>query len=296
MQLSESDTGRTSSWMRFSDQTAYEHALTEQQSIFAARWQWGQLMQLTCSVPGRFAGCCGLCARETEFVFNVGVGGPVNLREELACSRCGLNARTRAVLHLLSDFAPPGDAKRIYLTEQTTFLYKFMRERWPQVVGSEYFDDSLRQRLSQHLSHLIGTDESLRHEDVTALSFDDRSFDAIVSCDVLEHVPDYRGALREFSRVLKPGGRLLLTVPFMDNSEQTTVRALLLADGSIEHLEEPEYHGDPLDPKGVLAYYNFGWDVLDEVRQAGFAEAQWVLPWAPAEALFPGLWTLQAIR
>ena len=39
------------------------------------------------------------------------------------------------------------------------------------------------------------------------------SFDTVVSCETVEHVPDPRRALGELARVLKPGGRLLLTTP-----------------------------------------------------------------------------------
>lgn len=287
---------RSANWPRFESQAEYEAALERFQTRYAARWQWGQLLEASCTAPGRYPGYCSLCGRETDFNFTAGTGGAVNLREEMSCGKCGLNARIRVILHLLHEHVPPGDSARIYLTEQTTLLYKFVRERWPQVIGSEFFDDSLQQRLTLYLKHLLGERELLRHEDVTALSFDDQSLDVIISCDVLEHVPDYRRALVEFSRVLKPGGRLLLTVPFMDQSAVTTVRARMRDDGSIEHLEEPEYHGDPVDPDGVLAFYNFGWDLLDEVRDAGFSEACWLLPWAPVEGLFSGLWTLQAVR
>lgn len=41
------------------------------------------------------------------------------------------------------------------------------------------------------------------------------SFDAIVSLAVLEHVPDPFAAAREFMRVLKPGGRILIDTAFM---------------------------------------------------------------------------------
>jgi SAM-dependent methyltransferase len=45
------------------------------------------------------------------------------------------------------------------------------------------------------------------------LPFDDGAFDLAVALDVLEHVADDRGALRELARVVAPGGRLLVTVP-----------------------------------------------------------------------------------
>lgn len=48
---------------------------------------------------------------------------------------------------------------------------------------------------------------------VTALPFADASFDAVVSADVIYHVEDDAGALREFLRVLRPGGVLLINVP-----------------------------------------------------------------------------------
>jgi SAM-dependent methyltransferase len=42
----------------------------------------------------------------------------------------------------------------------------------------------------------------------------DRSVDAILCTETMEHVPDTRGFLAQAARCLKPGGMLLLTVPF----------------------------------------------------------------------------------
>jgi 2-polyprenyl-6-hydroxyphenyl methylase/3-demethylubiquinone-9 3-methyltransferase len=50
-------------------------------------------------------------------------------------------------------------------------------------------------------------------ETIERLPFADASFDGVLCSSVIEYVPDYAQALRELSRVLRPGGVLLVTVP-----------------------------------------------------------------------------------
>lgn len=50
--------------------------------------------------------------------------------------------------------------------------------------------------------------------DITDIPEPDQSFDAILCTEVLEHLPDPIAALREFSRLLRTGGDLILTAPF----------------------------------------------------------------------------------
>jgi ubiquinone/menaquinone biosynthesis C-methylase UbiE len=50
--------------------------------------------------------------------------------------------------------------------------------------------------------------------DITAIPEPDRSFDAIMCIEVFEHLPNPALALKEFARLLRPGGELILTAPF----------------------------------------------------------------------------------
>lgn len=50
---------------------------------------------------------------------------------------------------------------------------------------------------------------------VTCLGIRTRGLDGVICSKVLEHVADVRASLQEIARVLKPGGRLLITCPFL---------------------------------------------------------------------------------
>lgn len=50
--------------------------------------------------------------------------------------------------------------------------------------------------------------------DITEIPEPDASFDAIMCIEVFEHLPEPLLALREFSRLLREGGQLILTAPF----------------------------------------------------------------------------------
>jgi SAM-dependent methyltransferase len=50
--------------------------------------------------------------------------------------------------------------------------------------------------------------------DITAIPEPDASFDAILCSEVLEHLPHPELALKEFGRLLRPGGRLIVSAPF----------------------------------------------------------------------------------
>src|SRR6266487_1679402 len=116
--------------------------------------------------------------------------------------------------------------------------------------GSEYLENGTR--LGQ------GNSAGLRNEDLTKLSFPER-FDVILTFDVMEHIADYPAAIVECVRVLRPGGKMLFSIPFDAALACNQVRARIGRDGRIEHLPAAEYHAHPRNPKGSLCFQRFGW-------------------------------------
>jgi SAM-dependent methyltransferase len=235
--------------------------LSEVQDYF---YGYHESADLFLSTDGPIPGLCFVCEKEVLFEVNrPSDGGDVNWRETVKCPHCQMINRWRACIHLFHEICKPTENTNIYLTEVLSPIHQYISGKFPNAVSSEFFADSIRgKKVKKH-------GQTIRNEDVTQLTFPASSFDSILCFDVLEHVPEYKMALLEFRRVLSKGGYLILTVPF-NFQQKTTVRAVINDDGVIEHLLEPDYHGDPLSDQGVLSYYDFGMSLIDDLNHAGF--------------------------
>ena len=67
--------------------------------------------------------------------------------------------------------------------------------------------------------------------DAQAMEAESNSFDVIVCLEVLEHLPDYRKALDEFVRVLRPSGKLIASIPYVEVGAPSKINS--------HHLYEP---------------------------------------------------------
>ena len=271
--------------------------LTEYDALIAAHGasSWNEEAALVRDHPGqefKVPGFCWVDGREVDFHVDYLYGSSVegrnspNWRERLVCPGCGMNMRQRAALHIASDALGLATGSRIYATEQVTPLFRVLARRHPRLVGSEF--------LGPEVAPASVNANGIRHEDLTSLSFGDASLDAILSFDVLEHVPDYHAAFRECARVLDGRGAMLFSIPFMQDRYESRVRARI-EGGAVVPLEPPMYHGDPVQPEnGILCYHDFGWDVLDAARSAGFADAAAIAFRSPRHGYLGGIQLLFA--
>ena len=219
---------------------------------------------------GPLSGLCPVC--QCHVTFAGALDGEV--REGLHCSNCRSNTRQRAVALLLFRYLScPAEQAQVYAAEQLSGFFQSLHPRFHRLHGGEY-GLSGSSWLKRQLWLLVRRRplQRLRLRDLTALDFPAASLDAHVSQDVLEHVPDYRKALAEAARVLRPGGILVFTVPFYWDRHANQTVAWLDDSGQLQFSGEPEYHGDPVSG-GVLCFHHFGWELLDDLRQAGFSSA-----------------------
>lgn len=115
-----------------------------------------------------------------------------------------------------------------------------------------------------------------RCESLEALTFAEKTFDLFITQDVMEHVFDPAAAFREIARALKPGGMHILTVPLVNKCKPSSRRAARVADGTIQHITEPAYHGNPIDNKGSLVTMDWGYDIVEFIRNESGLSAHMV--------------------
>ena len=65
---------------------------------------------------------------------------------------------------------------------------------------------------------------------------------------------------------------MLATIPFWSDKNKSIVRAKLVK-GHVENILPQVLHGNPLSTEGSLVFTDFGWDLLDIIKHAGFSDS-----------------------
>ena len=83
----------------------------------------------------------------------------------------------------------------------------------PARLAAFDIDSAAVEQARRRLAPLLGQSVELRVADATRLPFADSEFDAAFELGILHHIPDWRAALRETARVLRPGGVFYFAEP-----------------------------------------------------------------------------------
>jgi len=208
------------------------------------------------SAADTWRGTCLVCGAETEFA----VTNPDNLRESLPCTCCGSISRDRmlvcALRAVLGETGPlkswkPDSSRRVF--EASSFrAHAKLLPKLCDHFNTQYVPEKMQEQY-----------DNREYADLQQMPYRDGFFDVLMLSDVFEHVRLYREALHEVYRVLKPGGVMLLQVPFRPDGD-TITRVQPDGDEDI-FLMEPIYHA-----QDTLVYRIYGRDFLTEVQDAGF--------------------------
>jgi ubiquinone/menaquinone biosynthesis C-methylase UbiE len=85
----------------------------------------------------------------------------------------------------------------------------WLERQGADLLAADFSDEALRQARA----HFAGSSIQWMVQDIQRLTLEDNSFDTVISCETVEHVPDPRRVIQELARVLRPGGILVLTCP-----------------------------------------------------------------------------------
>lgn len=200
------------------------------------------------------AGRCCCCDQDVTFVANHSW-----FRDNYKCTKCGSIPRERALMWCIETFYP-------------AWRKGVVHESSPVARGASV---KLRQQASQYVDSqflpdvpLGTTRNGMRCENLEKLTFADESVDLHVTQDVMEHVFFPDRAFKEIARTLKRGGMHIFTVPLVNKGAPTQVAARLRDDGAIEHVLEPEYHGNPVSQDGALVTRRWGYDICEYIHNA----------------------------
>lgn len=186
-------------------------------------------------------GYCPICERPVWFVIEGS-----SLRDRYRCRGCRSIPRWRALMSVLADLYPDWRRFAIHESSPGGPLSDKLARECPGYLGTQFFPGVAPGEVR----------DGCRCEDLTRQTFEDESFDLVITSDVFEHVFHADLGLREIARTLRPGGAHLFTIPWY-RDRPTRVRAEWL-DGRVAHRLPPAYHVNPVDPQGSLVVTEWG--------------------------------------
>lgn len=127
-------------------------------------------------------------------------------RENCTCPVCKSKDRIRMVYYYLEKYTNVFVGKNCILHFAPEFPIK---QKIKKNKYAEYYDGDIQKGRATYVV------------DITDIQFPDNKFDYIICNQVLEHIPDEKKAINELKRVIKPNGKIIITVPICVSNEKT---------------------------------------------------------------------------
>lgn len=194
-------------------------------------------------------GICPICEHKTLFIKQTEW-----LRDHYFCISCWSVPRQRALIKVLHTEYPNWRKLQIYESSPSGASSRKLKKECSNYLPSQYYLDVKPGAYKR----------GFRCENLEKLTFDDNTFDLVITQDVLEHVLRPSLAFREIARTLKPGGAHIFTVPVY-HGQRTVIRAAETAT-EMKYFQEPLYHGNPVDKRGSLVVTDWGDDMVDIIQ------------------------------
>jgi SAM-dependent methyltransferase len=109
--------------------------------------------------------------------------------------------------------------------------------------------------------------ENYINQDLENQTFNDETFDLVITQDVMEHLYEPGKAFAEIARTLKKGGAHIFTVPIINRHKPSEVWAIKGENNSPVFLRWPEWHGNPIDSKGSPVTMHWGFDIVSFIKE-----------------------------
>lgn len=147
---------------------------------------------------------CSICNNRSESFYHM--SNAFRFSWNSACFHCSSRGRHRGLFYLYSELVENLDStKKILHFAPEPVFYPIFKEKKFTYQTTDYFLE----------------DVDFPKIDVQKINMPDNQFDIILSNHVIEHVADDLSALKETFRILKTGGKFILTVPGNYNKYST---------------------------------------------------------------------------
>jgi SAM-dependent methyltransferase len=196
------------------------------------------------------------------------------------CSACGWSGLRFVPFGYLPSRRSEAKCPSCGSLERHRLAHLIMRD-WPMVRSTLHVAPEpqvasfLRNMSTEYISIDIRPAAAMRQEDLTKLSFRDRSFSLIFCSHVLEHVTEDRVAISEMRRVLEPSGVLVVLVPLRGKVTDE------------EPITDPDERFRRFGMWDHVRYY--GLDIIDRLQSEFRVEHRTATEWAPADRTRLGL-------